>query len=205
MTRSVWSSARRWIGKTLARCTFTNTLYDRRRRGPAWKPVLRLSWSRRLVTFKAASSGARCYAVTMQYRAAPFETAHVASTTSSSSSSSSSSLRLSRSAKSIPRRYPELSRETLCSTRCRASLFSNFEKRTHSEQHNCIPMAMKNCRSFQLVQLCQKRSRNDPFGLVLMHEACDFVPLENRKNSNALKDFSFTTKSSVVSKIEIFS
>lgn len=80
------------------RCTFTNTLYDRRRRGPARKPVLRLSWSRRLVTFKAASSGARCYAVTMQYRAAPFETAHVVSP------------RLLRFAKSISS-YLELSRD----------------------------------------------------------------------------------------------
>lgn len=38
--------------------TFTDTLYDRRRRGPARKPVLRLCSSRRLVTFKAAKHAA---------------------------------------------------------------------------------------------------------------------------------------------------
>lgn len=37
---------------------FANTLYDRRRRGPARKPVLRLCSSRRLVTFKAAKHAA---------------------------------------------------------------------------------------------------------------------------------------------------
>lgn len=41
-----------------ARTFDANTLYDRRRRGPARKPVLRLCSSRRLVTFKAAEHAA---------------------------------------------------------------------------------------------------------------------------------------------------
>lgn len=49
-------------------------------------------------SWPSASSGARCYAVTMQYRAAPFETAHVVSP------------RLLRFAKSISS-YLELSRD----------------------------------------------------------------------------------------------
>ena len=40
-----------------------------------------------------------------------------------------------------------------------------------SEEHNCAPIIMKNCESFKLIKLCEKRSYSKPLGFVLKSEA----------------------------------